>query len=334
MLLILSAPGDTHSEAVEHILARRGIPFVHWNQAGFPERDTVTLRYDSSGLRSRTLAKMGELIDLAQISTTYVRRYAHPDVRRPANDSSARTYIEAEARAFLNGAAELIDCQWVPGPLRTLQWAGDKSWQLRLATQLGFEIPPTLITNDPSELLEFYRQHNGHIICKAVNFPHFPSADGADRWVFTTQLVTPRDAGYVDSVRHCPAIFQAYVPKRLELRVTVVGDRVFPCEIHSQATERTRYDWRRYDLEHTPHREHDLPDVIRARCIRIVRALGLCYGAMDLVLTPDGRYVFLEVNPMGQYLWIEKITGMPISDAICDLLEAAEAGKGGMPGAG
>ena len=331
MLLILSTPDDTHAEAVERILARRGIPFIHWDQAGFPERDTVTLRYDSSGLRSQALVKGRELIDLTQASTTYVRRYAHPDVRRPAHDPKARAYIEAEARALLNVAAELIDCRWVPGPIRTLQWAGDKSWQLRLATRLGFEIPPTLISNDPSEFLQFYREHNGRLICKALNFPHFPSANGADRWVFTTQLVAPRDAGYADSVRYCPAIFQAYVPKQLELRVTIVGERVFACAIYSQETERTRYDWRRYDLEHTPHRVHELPQEISERCVRMVRELGLCYGAMDLILTPDGRYVFLEVNPMGQYLWIEKITGMPISEAICDLLEAAEAGVGGMP---
>lgn len=332
MLLILSAPDDTHSEAVEQILTRRGVPFVHWNQAGFPERDTVTLRYDSGGLRSQALVKDGEPIDLSRITTTYVRRHPHPDARRPAEDPNARAYVEREARTFLNGAAELMNCRWVPGPVRTLHFAGEKSAQLRLAARLGFEIPPTLITNDPSELLEFYRAHNGKLICKAVDFPHFPSADGADRWVFTTQLVAPRDVGYADSVRYCPAIFQAYVPKRLELRITVVAERVFACEIHSQATERTRHDWRRYDLGHTPHHIHDLPEEIAARCIRIVRELGLCYGALDLVLTPDGRYVFLEVNPMGQYLWIEKITGMPISGAICDLLQAAEAGLGGMPG--
>ncbi|MDB4890342.1 MAG: ATP-dependent carboxylate-amine ligase [Gemmatimonadetes bacterium] len=332
MLLILSAPDDTHSEAVEQILARRGIPFLHWNQAGFPERDTVSLRYDANGLRSKSLVKGSDAFDLSQVSTTYVRRHPHPNIRRPVNDPRARAYIETEARSLLNAAAQLSDCRWVPGPVRALHWAGDKAWQLRLAARLGFSIPHTLITNDPAELLEFHREHNGKLVCKALNFPHFPSsADGSDNWLFTTQLVSPRDVGYAESVRYCPAIFQAYVPKQLELRITVVGDRVFPCEIHSQERERTRYDWRRYDLEHTPHHEHALPPDIAARCIRIVRELGLCYGALDLVLTPDGRYVFLEVNPMGQFLWIEKITGMPISEAICDLLEAAEAGVGGMP---
>ena len=52
----------------------------------------------------------------------------------------------------------------------------------------------------------------------------------------------------------------------------------------------------------------------------MVERLGLCYGAIDMILTPDGRYVFIEINPNGQYLWIEQETGLPISAAICDLL--------------
>jgi glutathione synthase/RimK-type ligase-like ATP-grasp enzyme len=332
MLLILTAPGDTHSEAVESILTRRGVPFIHWNQANFPEREALTLRYGAHGRLSERLLQKDASIDLSDVSTTYVRRHAHPEVVRPADDARARAWVESECRAFLVAAAELLDCRWIPGPVRALHWAGTKSWQLRLATRIGFEIPPTLISNDPAELTAFHREHDGRLIGKAINFPHFPAGDGDDRWVFTTQLVTPGDIGYADAVQYCPAIFQAYVPKRLELRVTVVGDRVFPCEIHSQERERTRYDWRRYDLQHTPHRVHALPESVAAQCVRIVRELGLCYGAMDLILTPDGRYVFLEVNPMGQYLWIEKLTGLPISEAICDLLEAAEAGTAGMSG--
>jgi glutathione synthase/RimK-type ligase-like ATP-grasp enzyme len=332
MLLILSSPGDTHSEAVEQILTRRGVPYIHWNQANFPERDTVALRYDGRGLRARTLSLNGASTDLRDVTTTWVRRHAHPDVRRPATDATARAYVESESRAFLIDAAQMLECRWVPGPVRALHWAGDKAVQLRLAARLGFEIPPTLITNDPDELLEFHRAHDGRLVCKALGFPHFTAEGTDDRWVFTTQVLSPRDIGYVDAVRYCPAIFQAYVAKQVELRVTVVGEKLFACAIHSQERARTRYDWRRYDLAQTPHRAYELPPVVAERCLRIVRELGLCYGAMDLILTPDGRYVFLEVNPMGQYLWIEKLTGMPISEAICDLLESAEAGTAGMPG--
>ena len=137
-----------------------------------------------------------------------------------------------------------------------------------------------------------------------------------------TLVVSTRDVGYAGALRRGPVIFQAYVPKRLELRVTVVGSAVFAAEIHSQHTRRTRHDWRRYDHYQTPLGRHALPDDVAGRCRRLVAELGLCYGAIDLILTPDGRYVFLEINPNGQYLWIEEATGLPISDALCDLLMA------------
>src|SRR5439155_11640005 len=85
-------------------------------------------------------------------------------------------------------------------------------------------------------------------------------------------------------------------------------------------TNHTKYDWRRYDLEQTPHLPHQLPDDVAQRCVALTERLGVRYGAVDLILTPDGRYVFLEINPNGQYLWIEELTGLPISDAIRDLL--------------
>jgi glutathione synthase/RimK-type ligase-like ATP-grasp enzyme len=119
-------------------------------------------------------------------------------------------------------------------------------------------------------------------------------------------------------------IFQAYVPKLVELRITVVGRRIFAAEIHSQRTNHTRCDWRRYDQGQTPHRPHELPRDLEQRCTALVERLCLRYGAIDMVLTPDGRYVFLEINPNGQYLWIEHETGLPISEAICDLLTGGE----------
>jgi glutathione synthase/RimK-type ligase-like ATP-grasp enzyme len=122
-------------------------------------------------------------------------------------------------------------------------------------------------------------------------------------------------------------IFQAYVPKRFELRVTVIGNQVFAAEIHSQLTNHTRYDWRRYDLSRTPHLRHELPPEIQDKCVRLVEQLELSYGAIDMVLTPEGRYVFLEINPNGQYLWIEEQTGLPISAALCDLLMDPSKGE-------
>jgi glutathione synthase/RimK-type ligase-like ATP-grasp enzyme len=108
------------------------------------------------------------------------------------------------------------------------------------------------------------------------------------------------------------------------VRVTVVGASVFTAAIHSQHDEATRDDCRRKGLLNLPHRVHQLPDEEALRCCELVRRLGLQFGAIDLVYTPESRYVFLEINPNGQYGWVEERTGLSINRAIADALCAAE----------
>lgn len=118
---------------------------------------------------------------------------------------------------------------------------------------------------------------------------------------------------------------QEYISKRVELRVTVVGSRVFAAEIHSQVNSSTKHDWRRYDLDRTPHMRHPLPPSVEACCVQLVQTLRLNFGAIDMIVTPSGEYVFLEINGNGQWGWIEDLTGLPIADAIVELLVAGEA---------
>jgi glutathione synthase/RimK-type ligase-like ATP-grasp enzyme len=113
-------------------------------------------------------------------------------------------------------------------------------------------------------------------------------------------------------------IFQEYVPAVVDLRVTVVGDDIFAAGIHSQET-RYRVDFR-IDMNQASIEAHSLPGEVES-CVReLIRRLGLVYGAIDMRLTPDGRYVFLEVNPAGQWLFIEGRTGQPITAAVARTL--------------
>lgn len=121
-------------------------------------------------------------------------------------------------------------------------------------------------------------------------------------------------------VSNCPVIIQSYIQKEFELRVTVVKDKVFACAIYSQSSERTREDWRRYDIPNTPHKIYKLPKQIEQKCVDIVKKLGLEFGCIDMIVTPGGEFIFLEINPNGQWLWIEHLTGLPIGDAISEEL--------------
>ncbi len=318
MILILTQLLDPHADYVGQKLQERGADFVRLNPAQFPSQAAVSLSYSSTGHARYTLRMGEESIDLNCVEAVWYRRPEPPIPHEEITDKLSRQYVEEECKTFLNDAWNSLDCLWLPASPSVIRRAELKAFQLKIAGALGFELPPTLFTNSPQDFLDFYRQHNGHIVCKLAGTSFFHLAGTAfNRY---TQVVSKRDVGYVRGVRYCPIIFQAYVPKRLELRITVVGREVFAAEIHSQQSNHTRHDWRRYDFYETPYLPHELPQDVGHRCLQLLERLGLSYGGIDMVLTPDGRYVFLEINPNGQYLWVEYMTGLPISDAICDLL--------------
>lgn len=318
MILILTHSVDPHADRVIELLTARGAEFLRFHPADFPVHANLSIGYAPAG-RTQSFLRAGEkTVDLEQLQSVWTRRPKAPVPHEQIQDPATRSFVAEECATFVRDVWAALRCRWLPGKPAAIQLAQLKTAQLRLASDLGLELPPSLVTNSPEEFYEFYRQHNGNIISKLVGF----SFDRAVKGVITrfTEVVSKRDVGYAASLQYCPMILQAYVPKRLELRITVVGQQTFAAEIHSQVSHHTRYDWRRYDLSQTPHLVHELPAEIHDRCVRLVARMGLCYGAIDMILTPDGRYVFIEINPNGQYLWIEEETGLPISAAICDVL--------------
>lgn len=320
ILIITDRQRDGHAECVITKLRDRGTNPVVFDYGWFPAQAQLSLSCTAQG-RARFMVRTGQdTIDLTDINVVWLRRPTAPVAHTDIQDDRMRRAIQIDCRNFLYDLCDALPCLWVPGSPTVVSRTQHKVAQLQLASALGFEVPPTLITNCPADFLEFYRQHNGHIVSKTAVVSAFQLLDSTlSRY---TEVVSKRDVGYAHSIRYCPMLFQAYVPKRVELRITVVGQQVFAAEIHSQQTNHTRHDWRRYDLAETPHYPHVLPPEVTQRCLRLVQALGLCYGAIDMVVTPDDRYVFLEINPSGQYLWIEQLTGLPITDALCDLLIA------------
>jgi hypothetical protein len=324
MILIITEPEDGHATHVAEMLRGRGVPVVRFNPADFPVNAELSLWYTAAGRARYMLRASDQHVALDELTAVWLRRPEPPVPHAAIADETCREFVAEECRLFVHDVWSSVDALWVPARPAVVLQAQHKASHLKLAGALGFELPATLITTSPDDFLAFYRAHDGRIISKPASTALFREI--ADTYARYTEPVAPRDLGYADAVRYCPMIFQAYVPKRVELRVTVVGRQVFAAEIHSQASHHTRHDWRHYDLSETPHAVHDLPAAVARRCIELVARLGLVYGAIDMIVTPDGGYVFLEINPSGQYLWIEQLTGLPISEALCDLLIAGPAG--------
>lgn len=238
-----------------------------------------------------------------------------------------REYIARESEVFLESLPHFLDLFWVSSP-DAISIASRKPYQLLLAKKLGLRIPDTFIGNFHAEAENFIDKQN-ELALKAICMPAVEVKSEANKEIDALRLYTRRlhrmeIKDFLPQIRNCPTILQPYIKKDFELRITVAGNSVFPCAIYSQATERTQEDWRRYDLANTPHKTYELPKAIKEKCIALVKELGLVFGCIDMIVTPDGDYVFLEINPNGQWLWIERLTDMPIGDALAEMLIAGK----------
>jgi glutathione synthase/RimK-type ligase-like ATP-grasp enzyme len=225
-----------------------------------------------------------------------------------------RVFAQSEAQRAIDALMTLTKVLWVNDP-HCHSRANSKPAQLFVAQQVGFDIPSTVITNDPEEVREFVSQSEEPTIYKAMS-----QSLSLDRGkALFTGLLTEREQAKLDLIRVSPGIFQKLVPKAYEIRATVVGSRVFSGKIDSQARVETKIDWRHrpFDMDEVPIQ---LPPALEAKIHAFMQVFGLVYGAFDFIVTPDGRHVFLEVNPGGQYMWVETTTGLSITMAIADVL--------------
>jgi glutathione synthase/RimK-type ligase-like ATP-grasp enzyme len=322
MILILSNPDDPHAVHIAGLLRERGARYAWVCHRDFPTQARVSVRYVDG--RPHACWRTGDQeIDLSALTAIWNRRPFMPAPDAAISEPKLRAALTEECDLYLRDLWSAVGCLTVPAPSLTIRQADLKATQLAVAARLGLEIPDTLIGNDPDELLRFYRDHDGQVISKLASPPL--NRDFLDPLcVRYTEVISHRDLTHYRAARLGPVIVQGYVPKKVELRITLIGDDIFPVEIHSQRTRRTQHDWRHYDHDNTPLHPHPLPAEVEARLRALMRHFGLSYGAIDMIVTPDDRYVFLELNPNGQFLWIEQLTGLPMSDALCDLLQSGE----------
>ncbi|HET8783022.1 MAG TPA: ATP-grasp domain-containing protein [Pyrinomonadaceae bacterium] len=180
-----------------------------------------------------------------------------------------------------------------------------KPYQAQLIKRYGFEVPETLITNDP-ELVRAFRARHGRIIYKSIS--------GVRSIV---QTLTDDDMTRIDSIRWCPTQFQAFV-EGTNVRVHTVGDKVFATAIKTEATD-YRYA-QRQSGDHADLRPVELSDDLAEMCVKLGAGLGLAFAGIDLKITPEKEAYCFEVNPSPAFSYYESQTGQPISKAVADYL--------------
>lgn len=313
MLLIVSNTQDLHSDVVVLECAARGAPVLRLNTEQYPARIGLDLRLNGASW-SGTLRVPGRAaVSLDQIQSVWYRRPELPSVDHLA--PADRELVREEASTALGMLYQALEDRfWMSWP-PALRAAQQKGGQLVRASRLGLATPRSLVTSDPHEIVALLAEHGPRGVVKRLG-----AITGLNEAIYTTPIDRDTIRGSEAEIAVCPVLVQEYVPKAVEIRAVVVDETVLAAEIHSQTNERTRHDLRRQDLLRTPHRRHALPDRIAAALVSLTRSYGLTFSAADLILTPEGEYVFLDLNPNGQWGWIESLTGLPIAATLTERL--------------
>ena len=314
-MVVLTSPEDTTADLVVAELNERGVPVFRCDTADFPTAATMAAHLDdSTGAGwSGSLRFADREVVLSRVGAVYYRRpgeFTLPDTMSPA----AQRFAAAQSRAGLLGVLASLECLWVNHPGRSGD-ANYKPRQLRIAGQAGLNPPRTLITNDPGTARAFTKEIGGPVVYKTLAGGALDD-DGISKGM-PTSIVDPD--GLDDSIGLCAHQFQEWVDKDHEIRLTVVGDEFFAAQIHAHS-DTAHIDWRN-DYAALTYDITDVPPHVRGGVMELMQRFGLVFGALDFVVTPDGQWRFLEINPNGQWGWIQTVTGLPISTALADLLQ-------------
>jgi glutathione synthase/RimK-type ligase-like ATP-grasp enzyme len=325
VILIVSDRQDIQIYYVIIELEKLGKDWGLLSVVDFPTTASITQQISDQGSVTRFCLEDGRIVDARSVTAVWYRKPALPRLHENVAPHE-REFAFLEARATLNSLYDALNGAFWISPPASIRAAADKPGQLRRACAVGLSVPRTLLTNDPAEARAFHKEMGGTVVYKPVGSSALIEKEGSwdEGRLVGTLYCTELDASMFESAMSrldaCPGYFQERIAKRVELRVTIVGDTVFAAEIELPQDETQRVNWRRGDIFKLKHRVHALPDKVADQCRALLRGYGLQFGAVDMILTPEGRYVFLEINANGQYGWIEALTPLEISRAIARLL--------------
>jgi MvdD family ATP-grasp ribosomal peptide maturase len=317
-ILIITHSHDNESiSLVTQAIENQGGKAFRFNTDQFPTEVELDIYYSDSEKCILTLHE--QKLDLNEVSAVWYRRI-NIGARIP------RTMDEQMRQASIQESYETIQGMIASirgfhlDPVAVLRRADNKQLQLQVARGIGLDTPHTLTTNNPKAVKQFAKECQQGMITKMLSSFAIYDEQEREQVVFTNP-VSAADLEDLEGLRFCPMTFQEKIAKALELRVIIVGKSIFTAAVDSQALEQARYDWRKQGLALlNSWQPHTLPPDVAEKLLQLMAYFHLNYGAIDIILTPDNRYVFLEVNPVGEFFWLEQCPGLPISQAIAEIL--------------
>jgi hypothetical protein len=314
MLLILTSDKDLTADFLIVELISRDLPYFRLNAEELTTAD-FTFSISENGVR-RAIALGRRSVYLDDVTAVWYRRAIQP-TPIPELPPAERLFVAGELRHLATGLVLNSGVTWV-NPIDRVSVAEHKIFQLQMARQVGFRVPRTLVSGDATALRKFAEENKTGTICKPIFHGMF--VDESACYSVYTRRVTP-DSFDANSVKACPVLLQEEIPRDADVRATFIGQHCYVADITGDFTI---VDWRDPSVS-VRYAESSLTDDMQTKCRAMLSKLGLLYGAFDFLRTPDGDLVFLEVNPTGEWAWLEDRLGFPMRNAFIELFFGVSA---------
>ncbi|MFW6311288.1 MAG: MvdC/MvdD family ATP grasp protein [Nanoarchaeota archaeon] len=314
-ILIISNKSDLTSDFIVKRLKEKKISFYRFNTEELTKSVSITLDFSNDIFCIYDLI-LKQNINLKDFTSVYFRRPELPSLWNYDLDENEKAFLKNEIAYTLEGIYSILKNLYWVSPIYAIRQAENKILQLQIAKKIGFKIPDSLITNSFDNSINFFNRNAKNCIIKPIKSGLIGDGNNS-KVVFTSFL--DKIPHSKEQIKISPNFFQSHIEKKGDVRVTMVGKKAFATLIHSQENNQTKVDWRK-DENILKHSKIKLPESILYKCIKLLSKFSLKFGAIDFILDKNDNFIFLEINPNGQWAWIEKQTEFNISNEIVNLL--------------
>ncbi|MDQ4074201.1 MAG: hypothetical protein M3162_07865 [Thermoproteota archaeon] len=313
-VLILTKKNDLEVDLLGIKLLKNDIEYVKVTEEDIPESLRIEFNLAKHEYNSSiTVGK--QRVALPRIKLILLRYF---DPRYLAHRSGVRQifYLQQWYQSFLT-LRNSFNGVWINDPVKTYE-AENRILQLRTAKEIGFNVPKTLITNDPLAIKKFCDKNRGKkAVIKVLH--HHRIDIGSKSFNFFTKDIDDTVLEKQENIVVSPVIVQTKIERQSEIRVTIIGNKIFAFELTPEYKEYS-------DIHTIGEKKFSIKEVklerkISSLCTTLAKKLGLIMSSIDLILSKNNKVFFLEINPIGDWHWIEKRTNTPITEAVCQLIK-------------
>jgi len=316
LLLILTDQFDTHADRVISELDNLKTPYYRFNlDVESLKKSYITFKNGVWSIFNGESSVSNNLVSCVWLRRPFVEMTLE---EYNVDDHNFKIWKNEWNKTLSGLFLDLKNIIWMNDIRKTFP-AENKYLQMQVAEKIDLPYPKTIVSNNKEEILAFSANF-AKVVLKLMSQEFYKTGENEYKGIYVN-VVGEDDFKDFKEASENPIVIQEYIEKDYEVRYVVVGEKHYVCKIESQKSEVANVDWRRYDIPNTPHIVIDPPAAVREKVCLLMNALDITYGALDFIVTKNDEWIFLEVNSMGQWLWIEDLTGLEISKGIAEWLD-------------